>query len=173
MEGGGGSIATSNIPTTAVATNVMSGCERAYDRSPPIPESAVRAMTSSALRSTSTVPSTILKTNVAASTAVMLKDDEVANDSTSKIQNKKSTLAIIRGQEENAAGCSAATVCSSTVETSQSIKTNESASATAECPTANVELGFPAIGSPPADLMVVNTNGFNPLQHAALRGNPG
>lgn len=33
--------------------------------------------------------------------------------------------------------------------------------------------GYPPLGSPPADLMVVNTNGFNPLQHAALRGNPG
>lgn len=35
------------------------------------------------------------------------------------------------------------------------------------------EPGYPPLGSPPADLMVVNTNGFNPLQHAALRGNPG
>lgn len=28
-------------------------------------------------------------------------------------------------------------------------------------------------GSPPADMMVANNNGFNVLHHAALRGNPG
>lgn len=42
---------------------------------------------------------------------------------------------------------------------------------TADCGIA--EVVYPKIGSPSADLMVVNTNGFNPLQHAALRGNPG
>jgi len=145
MEGGGGSIVTCNIPSSAVATNVLSGCERAYDRSGPDCRALVMNDTNS----------------------IMATRDNVAK-ATTKVENEKSTLSIMSGQDDDVAGCSAATACSSSNETSKSMETSVSAVTTAD-----TDLGFPAIGSPPADLMVVNTNGFNPLQHAALRGNPG
>ncbi|XP_060848380.1 uncharacterized protein LOC132927810 isoform X2 [Rhopalosiphum padi] len=179
MEGGGGSIVTSNIPSSAVAANVLSGCERAYDRLPPVPVSIGRAMTSSALRDNSNVSDTVLTTNVAANACATLKDDNVANAAITEVQNEKSGSSVISNQEEGAAGCSTATACSSAIacssgETAKSIETSENAVAAVENQvTTATELGFPAIGSPSADLMVVNTNGFNPLQHAALRGNPG
>ncbi|XP_060860321.1 E3 ubiquitin-protein ligase mind-bomb isoform X1 [Metopolophium dirhodum] len=158
MEGGGGSIVTCNIPSSAVATNVLSGCERAYDRSGPkiglVPESRTLLMNNS-------------NANIAASASITPKDDNVAY-ATTEVENKKSTLSIMSGQEDGAVGCSASTACSSSDETSKSIETSVSAITTAD-----TDPGFPAIGSPSADLMVVNTNGFNPLQHAALRGNPG
>jgi len=158
MEGGGGSIVTGNIPSSTVATNVLSGCERAYDRSGPkigaIPESRTLLMNNSTA-------------NIAASASITPKDDNVAN-ATTEVENEKSTLSIMSGQEDGAVGCSAAAACSSSDETSKSIETSVSAITTAD-----TDPGFPPIGSPSADLMVVNTNGFNPLQHAALRGNPG
>lgn len=158
MEGGGGSIVTCNIPSSTVATNVLSGCERAYDRSGPkigqVPESRTLLINNS-------------NANIAAIASITPKDDNVAN-ATTEVENEISTLSIRSGQEDGAAGCSAATVCFSSDETSKSMETSVSAITTAD-----TDLGFPAIGSPSADLMVVNTNGFNPLQHAALRGNPG
>lgn len=158
MEGGGGSIVTCNVPSSDVATNVLSGCERAYDHSGPTdgPIPAFRAL----VMNNSNV-------NKAASASIIPKNDNVAN-ATTEVENEKSTFSIMSGQEDSAAGCSAATTCSSSDETSKSMETSVNAVITAD-----TELGFPVIGSPPADLMVVNTNGFNPLQHAALRGNPG
>lgn len=69
---------------------------------------------------------------------------------------------VFSGQDEVAAGCSTSVEYFPSMETS---KTDTDASIG--------ELDYPVTGSPSADLMVVNTNGFNPLQHAALRGNPG
>uniref|UniRef100_A0A2H8U1G9 RING-type E3 ubiquitin transferase n=1 Tax=Melanaphis sacchari TaxID=742174 RepID=A0A2H8U1G9_9HEMI len=173
MEGGGGSIAINNIPSSAVAASVLNGSERPFDRLPPMPVSTNRAITSSALTNTSNASNTILTANVAASACATLNDDNVENAAVTEMQKEKSTPSIISNQEEGAAGCSTATAGSS-LETAKSIETSESAVAISESQiTSATELGFPAIGSPPADLMVVNTNGFNPLQHAALRGNPG
>lgn len=167
LEGGGGGFVISNVPSSAVTSNVLSGCERAYDRSFPRPPSTDQATTSSASMNDSNTASTILTTSIAASTSVTPKDNNVANAAMIEVENEKRTSSIMGGQEDGAVGC-AATACSSSEETSKSIGTSGSAVTTAD-----TEPGFPAIGSPPADLMVVNTNGFNPLQHAALRGNPG
>lgn len=165
MEGGCGSFAINNIPSSAVVRDVLNGSERAYDYSSPNrPDMA-----------SSVATSTILSTNNAASATVVRKDHNDANAAVTIAEKEGSTSTKISGEGEDAPGTSA---CSSSVETSRSIEMSGSdtpAVASAECPvTANAtEPGFPAVGSPSADLMVVNTNGFNPLQHAALRGNPG
>lgn len=168
MEGGGGSIVISNIPSSAVAANVMNGCERSYERMLP-PNTN---LPSSVLSSNSNVLNTVSATNIAASACATPKNDNVENSAMDEVQDEKSASSIINNQEEGVAGCSAAAACSSSVETAKSIETSAVDTAESQITTAT-ELGFPAIGSPPADLMVVNTNGFNPLQHAALRGNPG
>jgi len=168
MEGGGGSIVINNIPSSAVVANVMNGCERSYERMlPPLPPG--RDLPTSVLRNNSNASNTVSATNIAAS-ATTNKNDNVENSVVTKVQDEKSASSITNNQEEGVAGCSGVAACSSSVETAQetsAVDTAESQITTA------TELGFPAIGSPPADLMVVNTNGFNPLQHAALRGNPG
>jgi len=161
LEGGGGSIVTSNIPSSAVAANVLSGCEHGYDLLYPRSPTTVEAMASSTSMDNST-------SNIAVSASLTPKDNNVANAITTKVGYEKSTSSILSGQENFVAGCSTVTACSSSEEPSKSTETSGSGVTTAD-----TEPGFPAIGSPPADLMVVNTNGFNPLQHAALRGNPG
>lgn len=168
LEGGGGSIVTSNIPSSAVAANVMSGCEHGYDLSIPRSPTTVEAMTSSTSMNNSNAASTILTSNIAVSASLTPKDNNVANAITTKVGNEKSTSSTMSSQENCVAGCSTVTACSSSEKPSNSTETSGSGVTTAD-----TEPGFPAIGSPPADLMVVNTNGFNPLQHAALRGNPG
>lgn len=169
MEGGGGSIVINNIPSSAVAANVMNGCERSYERMlPPLPSD--ENVPSSVSRNNSNVLNTVPATNIAANARATSKNDNVENSAMTKVQNEKSL--IINNQEEGVAGCSATAACSSSVENAESIETSAVDTAESQITTAT-ELGFPAIGSPPADLMVVNTNGFNPLQHAALRGNPG
>ncbi|KAE9543487.1 hypothetical protein AGLY_002287 [Aphis glycines] len=165
MEGGGGSIVINNIPSSAVVANVMNGCERSYERMLS-PLSPVRDLPTSVLRNNSNASNTASATNIAASASTTNKNDNVENSVVTKVQGEKSASSITNNQEEGVAGCSAVAGCSSSVETS-AVDTAENQITTA------TELGFPAIGSPPADLMVVNTNGFNPLQHAALRGNPG
>jgi len=168
LEGGGGSIVTTNIPSSIVAANVLSGCERAYDRSFPKSATTSQAMTSFTSMNNSNTANAILTSNIAVSNSLTSKDNNIPNAVTTKVENEKSTSSIMSGQESGVAGCSAATACSSSEEPSKSTEISGSGVTTAD-----TELGFPAIGSPPADLMVVNTNGFNPLQHAALRGNPG
>ncbi|CAH1731639.1 E3 ubiquitin-protein ligase mind-bomb-like isoform X1 [Aphis gossypii] len=165
MEGGGGSIVINNIPSSAVVANVMNGCERSYERMLS-PLSPVRDLSTSVSRNNSNASNTASATNIAASASTTNKNDNVENSVVTKVQGEKSASSITNNQEEGVAGCSAVAGCSSSVETS-AVDTAENQITTA------TELGFPAIGSPSADLMVVNTNGFNPLQHAALRGNPG
>lgn len=67
----------------------------------------------------------------------------------------------------------AAKICSSSAVKSTEVNRSEKTVVGAVKCASSIDLKYPVIGSPPADLMVVNTNGFNPLQHAALRGNPG
>lgn len=171
MEGGGGSIVINNIPSSPVVANVLNGCERSYERMLP-PLSPRRDVPSSVTRNNSNVSNTVSATNTAASACATTKNDNVENSVMTKVQDEKSASSIINNQEEGVAGCSAVAACSSSVETAKSIETSAVDTAESQITTAT-ELGFPAIGSPSADLMVANTNGFNPLQHAALRGNPG
>lgn len=171
MEGGGGSIVISNIPSSAVVANVMNGCERSYERMLP-PLTPGRNLPSSVLRNNSNVSNIVSATNTAASAYATTKNDNVENSAMTKVQEGKSTSSIINNQEEGVAGSSGVAACSSSVETANSIETSAVDTAESQI-TIATELGFPAIGSPSADLMVVNTNGFNPLQYAALRGNPG
>lgn len=86
------------------------------------------------------------------STSAVIRGDNIPTVST---VTKSKDGATTNNQDELVPGCS-------------SITKN---TATADCGIA--ERVYPKIGSPSVDLMVVNTNGFNPLQHAALRGNPG
>lgn len=86
------------------------------------------------------------------STSAVIRGDNIPTVST---VTKSKDGATTNNQDELVSGCS-------------SITKN---TATADCGIA--ERVYPKIGSPSVDLMVVNTNGFNPLQHAALRGNPG
>jgi ankyrin repeat protein len=166
MEGGGGCIVTNNIPSSTVTAAVLNGSERAFDRGQPMPNHVEVTVAPAA---TNTVAATI------SNTASVNRDENAT--STTVTSDIKRGVSIASGQNEDATGCSASVSCSSAVP-SMAMEMNLSdhckASTPAECATnMNAELGYPAIGSPPADLMVVNTNGFNPLQHAALRGNPG
>lgn len=151
MEGGGGGIATGNIPLSAITAAVLNGSERAYDRGSPLPDHIEETMTSVATSSTAEISS-----DIAGAAAL--------------VNVKKEEMIITRVLDKDVAGCSTSIACSSStgmLEASGSVEVAECAAATI------TELGYPIVGSPPADLMVVNTNGFNPLQHAALRGNPG
>lgn len=155
MEGGGGSIATGNVPLSAVTAAVLRGSERAYDRGSPLLDHIDEINSSATISSTATIPN-----DIAGAAAI--------------VDIKKEGTTVIRGQDKAVAGCSASMACSSSadiLEASGSITT--SVKEKERVATTITEPGYPIVGSPPADLMVVNTNGFNPLQHAALRGNPG
>jgi len=80
---------------------------------------------------------------------------------TTGLENNREVKSAFSSQDEGAAGFSTSMTCFPSVGAN---KNNTAVIA---------EPDYPATGSPPADLMVINTNGFNPLQHAALRGNPG
>jgi len=98
---------------------------------------------------------------IANTPAVAFLQDNNVSAVTTVLANRE-VRTVFSGQDEVAAGCS------TSVEYSPSTGTSENHTAAIIA-----ELDYPATGSPSADLMVVNTNGFNPLQHAALRGNPG
>lgn len=134
MEGGVEDIATGNSFSHAVDAVVLSGNERAYNR-------------------TSSLSDTI--TNTSATNFLQSNNNIV-------LTNDRDVRTMFSGQSK------AITECSTSARHSTSAEANKS-----DTGTIITELDYPAIGSPPADLMVVNTNGFNPLQHAALRGNPG
>lgn len=158
MEGGGGNIVMGNIPSSPVAAAVLKGCERIYDCGSP--QSNEVEQTSN-VTNTTVIASTTTPDNVAVikSTTSLVQADSTEVD----VKDKAS---INDDLNEATAGCSTTLVGSFFSNTNVSGSTT-----TDEC--TFTELRYPAIGSPPADLMVVNTNGFNPLQHAALRGNPG
>lgn len=167
MEGGGGSIVTNNVASSAVVMAVLNGSEFAYDRGPPMPHRVGETMGYGASKNT---------TAATINTAASVIQDENTASAMVVLDNKRDAL-IASDQDEGATGGSSTAPCSSAV-SSMTMEMNVpdtcQASTSAECATnINAEPGYPAIGSPPADLMVVNTNGFNPLQHAALRGNPG
>lgn len=155
MEGGGGSIVINNLPLSAVAAAVLNGSERAYDRSSPLLDNA---------KEEATVLSLTRNTTMTSTTSVVHDNTNVI---AAAVDGKQK--GITHEQDEAASNCSA--VMGASCSFMSSAEVCGSSSKVAEC--AITEPGFPAIGSPPADLMVVNTNGFNPLQHAALRGNPG
>lgn len=148
MEGVGGGVITGNIPSSVMATAAaVSGSEHTYDRVCSITSDSEKAMAS---------------TDITTSTLSITREDNEAS---------------ITNEIEDAAACSSSVACSSSAGTS-AVMASGSGTSTTECATTNYTTAisdpvYPIIGSPPADLMVVNTNGFNPLQHAALRGNPG
>lgn len=150
MEGGGGGIVAGNVPSSVMATAVVSGSECAYNQG-----SSMTNDNNVAAESTD-----ITKTNLA-----MFENDK--------------GVPTINGSEDAAYSSSTGVVCtSSSGKSSVVMDTSGDGITTIKCATNNYttatsDPGYPVIGSPAADLMVVNTNGFNPLQHAALRGNPG
>lgn len=149
MEGGGG-IVTGNVQSSVMATNVVSGSECAYDQGSPV-------------------------TN---DNDVVIESTDSTTNNLAMIENDKG-VPITNGSEEAAYSSSVGAVCSSSSGMSSVVlDTSDDGIKTTKCATDNYssaisDPGYPVIGSPAADLMVVNTNGFNPLQHAALRGNPG
>lgn len=152
MEGGGGCFVTNNAPSSDVTAAVLNGCERTFDRGRPMPNHVEVNMAAATMNTAATI----------STTTSVIRDENVA--STTVASDVKRGASIASVQEEGAAECSSSTSCSSAVPSMTPAKSDTNM---------NDELRYPVIGSPPADLMVVNTNGFNPLQHAALRGNPG
>lgn len=149
MEGGGGGIVASNVLSSVVATTALNGSECVYNQGCPITNNndVVTA-------STDTIVPTLTMT-----------------------ENDKG-VPITNGSEETTYCSSMGAACSSSGRPSVVMDTSGDSITTTKCATNNYtaaisDPGYPVIGSPAADLMVVNTNGFNPLQHAALRGNPG
>lgn len=154
MGGGGGGIATGNVPLSTVTAAVLGGSECAYDRGSPLSDH-INDTTSAIISSTATIPNDI-------------------NSATAVVDIKKKGTTAVRGQDKAVAGCLASMACSSSAEVLEATGNVTTNAEVTECVAATItEPGYPIVGSPPADLMVVNTNGFNPLQHAALRGNPG
>lgn len=139
---------TDNVPSSAV----INDSEYIYDTTSLEPncvkESAVSSITSSDITENTTL-------EIQYASAINKKDRVLTTDS-----------------KEKGASSSSSVECSPFLDTplevyESSTKKENSVSIPID------ESMYPGTGSPPADLMVVNTNGFNPLQHAALRGNPG
>lgn len=148
-----------NLPSSSVAAAVLKGCEHVYDRGSP---------QSNEIEQTSNVTSAnvITNTTTTGSIATIKSTVSVVQADNITVVDGKDRASTNSDLNEAIAGCSTAIAGSLFSNTG----VNGSV-ASEEC--TFTELRYPVIGSPPADLMVVNTNGFNPLQHAALRGNPG
>lgn len=151
MEGGGGGIVTGNVPSSVMATAVVSGSEFPYNQGSPM---------------TNDINVAAASTDITTTTLAMIENDK--------------SVPTTKGSEEAAYNSSVGAVSSSSSgKSSVVMDTSGDVITTMKCATNNYttavtsDPGYPVIGSPAADLMVVNTNGFNPLQHAALRGNPG
>lgn len=144
MEGGSGGFVTNNVPSCAVTTTGLNESEQVYD--------------CGLQQSDKVLHATINAQDVNVAAAVPING------------NEESTIS---GVNEPVNGCS-----SSAVTSMEAKRSDNTVAGALKCDSIIEQRSIskyrvPVMGSPPADLMVVNTNGFNPLQHAALRGNPG
>lgn len=156
MEGGGGSIITNSLSLSVAATGVRMGNEFIYDRTSPLLGGVKEPTVSPMMRS---IPSK--------SSSLIVQENNI---STAVVANNNEAAIITDSIGAGVSGCSTALTHSAIMDSELMCKSNNSVK---DVNNPITEPVYPAIGSPPADLMVVNTNGFNPLQHAALRGNPG
>lgn len=156
MEGGGGNIITNNLSLSVAATGVMMANELIYDHISPVLGGVKEPTVSSMMRSIPSKSSSLIVQENNVCTAVVANNNEAAI-----ITDSIGAAGV--------SGCSTSSIHSALMDSEVMCKSNNSVK---DVNNPITEPVYPAIGSPPADLMVVNTNGFNPLQHAALRGNP-
>lgn len=135
-----------------------------------VPSSAVINDSECIYDTTSLEPSCIKESAISSITSSDITENTTLEIQYASAINKKDR--VTTNSKEKGASSSSSVECSPFIDTpSEACESSTKKANSVSTPID--ESMYPGIGSPPADLMVVNTNGFNPLQHAALRGNPG